>query len=260
LSLGSNFEVLRQMTSSLKELLVGIAMFGALIGLSARADAPVAISWDQGLAFDYDRENYQRMLLDIIQRGYSAVSGELGTTLQRPLRINVYTPAHYEKQFGSAAAATQGAHYFQGAIYVNGGSRLNDRFAGTMVHELTHAFLDYQGTGGRLPTWLNEGLAERLAWKRKGLDELAPNQVMSIQSARRQGTLTPLPAWGVIKMDYLQFYAAALFVEKKVGKDKLLAIVRRTLEGEPFERALDQEVRWTVSDLEREFVAWVDRL
>ncbi len=61
-------------------------------------------------------------------------------------------------------------------------------------------------------------------------------------------------------MDYLQFYTAALFVEKKVGKDKLLAVVRRTLQGEPFERALDQEVRWTISDLEREFVAWMDQL
>ncbi len=238
---------------------MGVAALAALIALSARADAPVTISWDQGLAFDYDRENYQRLLTDIVQRGYSAVSAELGWTLDRPLKINVYTPVHYEQQFGSVAAATWGAHYRAGAIYVNGGSRLNDRFAGTMVHELTHAFLDHRGTGMRLPTWLNEGVAERLAWKRKGLDELAPNQVMSIQYARRQGKLTPLPVWANT-MDYLQFYAAALFVEKRVGKDKLLAVVRRTLQGESFERVLDQEVRWTVSDLEREFVAWVDRL
>jgi hypothetical protein len=247
------------MKSSLRKLCVGVATLAALIALSARADAPVTISWDQGLAFEYDRENYQRLLIDIVQQGYSTVSAELGWTLERAVKINVYTPVHYEKQFGSVAAATRGAHYFQGAIYVNGGSRLNDGFAGTMVHELTHAFLDYHGTGLRLPTWLNEGLAERLAWKRKGLEELAPNQVMSIQYARRQGKLTPLPVWANT-MDYLQFYAAALFVEKKVGKDKLLAVVRRTLQGEPFERVLDREVRWTVSDLEREFVAWVDRL
>ena len=56
-----------------------------------------------------------------------------------------------------------------------------------------------------------------------------------------------------------QFYAAALFVETKVGKDKLLAVMKRALEGEPFERALDREVRWTMSDLEREFLAWIDQ-
>jgi hypothetical protein len=244
----------------LKKLLVGIVMLSALAGSNVRAHAPAAISWDQGLAFDYDRENYQRMLLEIVHSGYSSVSAELGWTLDWSLKINVFTPVHYEQQFGREAAATRGAHYFAGGIYVNGGSRLNDRFAGLMVHELTHAFLDYKATGKRLPTWLNEGMAERLLWKREGLEELAPNQVMSIQAMRRQGKLTPLPAFGVITLDYLQFYAAALFFEKRVGKDKLLAVVRRTLDGEPFERALDQEVRWTVADLEREFVAWVDRL
>jgi hypothetical protein len=218
------------------------------------------MSWDQDLAFDYDRENYQRMLTDIVQRGYSVVSAELGLTLHHPLKISVYTHERYEKQFGADAALTQGAHYRQGAIRVNGGSRLDDRFAGVIVHELTHAFLDYKGTGELLPIWLNEGMAERLSWKRKGLDELLPNRVMEIQYARRQGALTPLPASRVAKMNYLQFYAAALFIEKKVGKDKLLAVVRRTLQGESFEHALDQEVRWTIRDLEREFAAWVDRL
>src|SRR5260370_10066853 len=123
-----------RMKSLLRQLRVVVARLAALIALSARADAPVTISWDQGLAFDYDRENYQRLLVDIVQQGYSTVSAELGWTLERAVKINVYTPVHYEKQFGSVAAATRGAHYFQGAIYVNGGSRLNDGFAGTMVH------------------------------------------------------------------------------------------------------------------------------
>src|SRR4030088_998599 len=101
------------MKSSLRKLLVGIATLAALIALSARADAPLTISWDQGLAFDYDRENYQRLLTGIVQQGYSAVTAELSWTLERAVKINVYTPVHYEKQFGSVAAATRGAHYFQ---------------------------------------------------------------------------------------------------------------------------------------------------
>jgi len=243
---------------SAKLLMITALITGAPYSLRARAEAPVAMFWDQDLAFDYDRENYQRTLTNIVQTSYSMVQAEIGWTPQRALRIQVYAPAHYEKEFGAAAAATRGAHYRQGAIYVNGGKRLNDRFAGLMVHELTHAFIDFRGTGHRIPIWLNEGLAERLYWKREGLDTFAPNQLMSLQAARRQGALTPLPTSGVVKLDYLQFYAAALFVEKKVGKDKMLALIKRTLEGEPFERALDREVRWTMSDLEREFLAWVD--
>ena len=58
------------MSSTLRGLLVRVATLGALMGLSARADAPVVMSWDQDLAFDYDRENYQRLLTDIVQKGY----------------------------------------------------------------------------------------------------------------------------------------------------------------------------------------------
>jgi hypothetical protein len=81
-----------------------------------------------------------------------------------------------------------------------------------------------------------------------------------MQYARRQGTLIPLPTWGRVSFDYLQCFAAVLFFEKKVGTDRMLAVVRRTLQGESFERALDQEIRWSLTDLEREFVAWVDHL
>lgn len=54
--------------------------------------------------------------------------------------------------------------------------------------------------------------------------------------------------------------AAVLFVEKRAGRDKLLAVVRRTLDGEPFEQALDRETRWSMVDLEREFADWVEHL
>lgn len=231
-----------------------------LVAATGVGAAPLEISWDKEVAFDYDREHYQRELRDIVERSYSQASAETGLTVQRPLEVNVLTPARYEQQFGTGAAFAQGARYHRGAIYVNGGSRLDDRFSGLVVHEMTHAVLDYRGTGGRLPLWLNEGLAERLSWRRRGLDDLAPNQIAEVQYARRQGKLIPLPTWGRVTFDYLQCYAAALFFEKKVGKDRMLAVVRRTLQGESFERALDREVRWSMADLEREFIAWVDHL
>jgi len=236
------------------------AVAGLAIGTPAAA-AEVEISWDRDLAFEYDRENYQRALSEIVEQARVQVSAELGVTLQRSLRVEVHSPARYEQLFGTAAAFSQGAHYSRGAIHVNGGNRLGGRFAGLMVHEMTHAFLDSWGTGGRLPTWLNEGLAERLAWRRMGLDDLAPNQVLELEAARREGKLVPLPArMHLTAFGYLQCYAAVLFLEKKAGKAKVSAVVRRTLEGEPFERALDRELRWTAGDLEREYAAWVERL
>jgi len=244
-----------------RPILLAVAGLAGLASSTLAVAAEIEISWDRDLAFEYDRENYQRTLADLVDQARAQVSAELGVPLQRSLRVEVHSRARYEQHFGTAAAFSQGAHYSSGAIHVNGGNRLGGRFAGLLVHEMTHAFLDSWGTGGRLPTWLNEGLAERLAWRRMGLDDLAPNQVLELESARRQGKLVPLPARAHLSaFGYLQCYAAVLFLEKKAGKAKVSAVVRRTLEGEPFERALDRELRWSVGDVEREYAAWVEHL
>jgi hypothetical protein len=126
---------------------------------------------------------------------------------------------------------------------------------------MVHAVLDHQGTAWRLPTWLNEGLAEVVGWKRMGLDDLAPNQVEELKYAGRRQVLTPLPFQGhLTPAGYLRCHAAVLFVEKKAGREKLLGVVRRTLDGEPFERALDRETRWSMARLESDFADWVEHL
>lgn len=232
----------------------------ALAAAAGAGAAPVEISWDQDLVFESERERYQRGLGAVVDEAQAYVSAETGLALERPLRVEVLTKARYERRFGTAAYTTQGAHYRDGAIHVNGGSRLDVHFLGTMVHEMTHAVLDHRGTGSRLPVWLNEGLAERLSWKRMGVDDLAPNQREAIRYAGRQRTLVPLPARRPPTLDYLQCRAAVLFLEAKAGREKVLAVVRRTLEGTPYERALDQETRLSPADLDREFVAWVEHL
>lgn len=225
----------------------------------SRADA-FELVWDKDLAFDYDREHYDREIRQLLDQSYAMVSAELGLSLERPVKVNVLTPARYEAQFGAAAAFRQGARYGQGAIHVNGGSRFTSAFQGLLVHEMTHAVLDHRGTAAGLPLWVNEGLAERLGWKRQGIEDLTFGQKMTLQAEAREHRLTPLPAWGRVTFSYLQCQAAALFFERTAGREKMLAVVRRTLQGEPFEHALDGELRWTIDDLNRKFVEWVEHL
>jgi hypothetical protein len=59
---------------------------------------------------------------------------------------------------------------------------------------------------------------------------------------------------------YLQGFAAVLFLEKKLGKESLLAVVRRVMKQGTFEQALDAEQRWTVRNIEEGFSYWVDHL
>ena len=246
-------------TRSTRAILLLLALGGPA---AAAADPPPPeIAWDRDLAFEHDRENYQRTLAGIVDGAWRLARAEAGLEPRRAVKVRVHSRAGYESAFGSGAAWNFGAHYWRGEIHVNGGNRLDDRFAGGVAHEMVHAVLDHQGTAWRLPTWLNEGLAERVGWKRMGLDDLAPNQVLELQYHGRERALVPLPLHGYLtRAGYLHCYAAVLFVEKKAGRERLLAVVRRTLEGEPFERALDRETRWSMADLEREFADWVAHL
>jgi hypothetical protein len=236
----------------------------ALVALlvSARAGAAeVDIAWDPGLSFDFDREHYEALLQQIVSQGYQEASAFVGLSREKPLRIFVYTHEHYEKEFGTSAEISRGAHYSRDAIYVNGGSRLDGHFAGTLAHEMTHALLDYRGTGHTLPVWFNEGLAERVSFLRQGLADLATNQATSIKDAREHGFLTPLQGKNYLsRFGYLQSYAAVLFLEQKLGRKVVLAVAKRTLEGAPFERALYQETQWTQAELEQAFSEWSDQL
>lgn len=247
----------RALARSAAALLAGVAL--ALPAAAAAAD-DLQVTWDQDLAFEWDRASYEKTLLGLVRASEAEISGWLGWRRSRPLQIRVVTRAHYEALFG-ASGWKYGAHYDGGVVHVNGGAKLNGWFAGLLTHELTHVWLDDRGTGGRLPTWLNEGLAERLGFRARGQQDLDSTQRQELEVALDQRTLLPLADGGAMtNFRYLQAFAAVLFLERKVGKEKLLAVVRRTLGQETFEQALDAELRWTPRRLEEEFAAWVDHL
>ena len=241
-------------------LLLAAGLACEMVCARARGDE-VRVEWDRELAVASEREGYEHRLEEIVRAGYEQASAELGLTLDRSLEIKVDTHAHFEEQFGTAAAWIEAAHYSHEVIHINGGTRLDDRFAGYVVHEMAHALFDFKGTAGRLPTWLNEGLAERLRWRRMGLEELSPNQAAELKQARGKKSLTPLPVSGYLSpFGYLQCYAAVLFLEKKTSRASVLRVVRRTLDGEPFEPVLEHETGSSAADLEREFSDWVEHL
>jgi hypothetical protein len=227
---------------------------------SIAAAQEVQITWDSDLSYDFDRDHYQELLKQIVNQGYAAASGFLGITREGPLHVYVYNKEHYEKVFGEDAGRRRGAHYSRNGIFVNGGNRLDGRFAGEIAHEMTHAVLDYRGTARRLPAWFNEGLAERVGWGQKGLVGLAGSQADQLRNAAEHGELPPLQSKEPLSsFQYLQSYAAVLMLEQKVGHEGLVRIAKKTLDGEPFENALRQETHESVAELERALAAWLQK-
>jgi hypothetical protein len=108
---------------------------------------------------------------------------------------------------------------------------------------------------------VNEGIAERLGYRRRGQQNLTTTQVTQLEDGLEHRLLTPLPNRGPLsRFGYLQSFASILYLEQKFGKEQLLRIVQRTLEKDSFERALDAEARFTVVQLEEGFRYWVDHL
>ena len=240
-------------------LLVALGLAGAVPGGIARG-AEVAIAWDPELAPPGDRDAYERQLREIVGDAKARATADLGMEIRRPLTVKVHSRAGFEREFGKDAAHVDAARFVGEVIHVNGGTRLDDRFAGLVVHEMAHAVLDDRGTAASLPRWLDEGLAERLSWKRRGMDGLAPSQVAELKQAAGTQVLTPLPATRELsRFGYLQAFAAVLFLETKFGHDKVLALVHATLGGEPFDRAMQRELGWSTVDLEKAFTVWVNR-
>jgi hypothetical protein len=233
----------------------------AIAAVAGGAPVEVEVAWDPDLARPESREDYDRQLRAIVADARSRVVAGLGLEPQHSLIVIVRSRAAFEREFGAASAHLDAARFVGDVIHLNGGARLDDRLAGLVVHEMVHAALDARGTAAALPRWLDEGLAERLAWSRKGREEPAPNQVAELRQAREGRRLTPLPRdWNLSPFGYLQSWAAVLFLERQFGRAKVMAVVKATLGGEPFERALRRETGWSIDDLERAFEAWVGRL
>jgi hypothetical protein len=221
----------------------------------------VEIIWDKDLAFDYDRKNYAQRLQNIVENSLKTVLSSIQVKMRRSLKVRVYAPKAYAKTFGSAAAGSQGAHYYRGAIHVNGGNRLGDRFFGLMLHEITHAVLDYKKTAGRLPRWLNEGVAERFRWHHLRLTKLTTGQIAELKRALDSGKLTPLVKRGsLLPFGYLQSFAAVMFLEEKYGSKALGKILSETLDGKPFEKNLQKATFQSIRSFEKKFSDWVSDL
>jgi hypothetical protein len=239
---------------------LGALLAACLLGGAARG-GEVSITWDRELAFDFDRSQYQTSLEQIVSQAYRAACGFLGWSREGTLRVAVLTHDHYEKQFGSDAESSQGACYSGGEIFVNGGNRLDGLIMREIAHEMTHAVLDYRGTAHRLPTWFNEGLAERVGWSQRGLSALEPIQAQELKNAAEHNSLPPLQIRGPLSpLGYLHSYAAIVFLEEKATRPEILRIAKKTLEGSPFDAAFRDATHWSTADLDRALSAWAERL
>jgi hypothetical protein len=137
-------------------------------------------------------------------------------------------------------------------VPVQGLEIVSDLLARILKHELTHSFV-FQKTGGRCPTWLQEGVAQWMEGRRTGAD--AAQLVAFYQDGKGKPLRYLDGPWMVLSSGQARYaYAWALAVVEAIeadsgsdGLDRLLDAERTETSGES---ALLQALRTNYSSLD----------
>jgi hypothetical protein len=168
--------------------------------------------------------------------------------------------ASFSERFGFRAAG-----FWDGAIHVRGGTQVDPRLVGTLVHEYTHAALASLAPVGVWPAWLNEGLAE--LFEREALGQLRPSarEYAELQAAAARGDWIPLESLGgpsfagldeqSARLAYLESYACVEQMLRRYGRERLERLVEEQAKTRRIERALQRALRIDLAELEGQLLA-----
>ena len=138
-----------------------------------------------------------------------------------------------------------------------------------LVHEYVHAVVDElaQFNHDRVPRWLNEGLAEYVAWRYEGRDEPAWTIKVQLRAAARahqlpslavMATMPPI-AVGNPAVSYAFCASAARALIGKGGAQGVLDLIRDLGRGQPFDAAFTGRYGLPLARLQEEVQEEVNR-
>lgn len=146
-------------------------------------------------------------------------------------------------------------------VFRQGGSPVGrDAFASTLVHEGVHAFVHLYRGQGRIPTWLNEGLANVVA--EEVLDDRCPNAETATAAAlafvRRDLPLSMIMAEdGMLdpRVYPLAHSLVAFLMDQKSGAfSGLIDDIKASMS---MEQALKKRYDWSLEQFDRAWRTWV---
>jgi hypothetical protein len=210
------------------------------------------------------RAEYEGRVVAALEEAYEHTRGLLGEAREAPVDVILYTREEFRTHQGASMARAAGGLYSDGAIRINGGAELTDQTKATLVHEYVHAAVDeFCGNGYRVPTWLNEGLADYVKWRYMGGDGpplLIGNALRGAAHSGRLPSLTALSQGMLIQtadpgLAYATSAVAVQELMRRGGASRLLTLLREVCKGTPFEQALQSHYGLSVAKLDEELKA-----
>jgi hypothetical protein len=221
-------------------------------------DAELTLFWYKG------GDSFARELMGACQEGLARLTLDIGTYPERPIKIYVYASTDdlqgamiYSQEWtGGVAFGDFGII----AISISPGEL--DWGKRALVHELTHLVV-HQATFspyGRLPTWLDEGLAtysegEPDPGRSSRLGEaISEDKLISVRSLCSPFSAYPEKAY----LSYAESYSLVEYLLDSHGQDRMLNLLALLKEGNTYDEALSEVYGFDIDGLDARWRATLE--
>jgi tetratricopeptide (TPR) repeat protein len=198
-------------------------------------------------------------ILDALEDDYKDLQNDLGVS-PRNIYVSLYTDEAYV-DVTQAPAWSAALNDGKIRIPISGINSVTPQLASVLRHELTHSFVQ-QITHGRVPQWLNEGVAQ----VEQGLTTAAyGRRLAALYVSGSQIPLNSLETHfssysaGEASVAYAESLAATEYIRNTYGMGDLAVILHKLGEGQSVESALRSTVHAGYAELETEITAYLKK-
>ncbi|HET7872650.1 MAG TPA: peptidase MA family metallohydrolase [Terriglobales bacterium] len=204
-------------------------------------------------------DGLRRQILDTLEAGYRDLQNDLNAA-PRNIFVSLYTDRAF---FDVTQAPAWSAALNDGKIRIpiSGIQSVTPELARVLRHELTHSFVA-QITHGRVPQWLNEGIAEL----EQGVSTTAFGpRLAALYSAGHQIPLNQLEgnfesySSGEASVAYAEALAAVEYIRRTYGMADVARLLQRLGEGQSIESALRSTIHGGYAELESAMTEYLKR-
>lgn len=195
-----------------------------------------------------DRD-YAETVLRYLEDARKDLSSQVGVTPLEPLGVVLYGKAAY-LQAHRHRFSFQTVGFFDGRIHVTSPAHPSETLRSLLYHEYTHAVYREQ-TGGDRPYWLNEGLAERMERRSRGLDASTRSERISLRTRIEAQNWIPLRTIAAsfsglsdedARAAYLESVVVAAYIEARTSKAQRARMLERIGAGFSADQALHEAI------------------
>ncbi len=196
-------------------------------------------------------DEFRRELIATLESQYDDLVRELGVAPRASIPVTLYTEQAF---FDVTQAPSWSGAVNDGKlrIPISGLTSMTSDLARVLKHELAHSFVN-QASGGRCPTWLNEGIAQSVepksvASRGRRLAQLFHAQ-QDIPFNTLEGSFMRFSP-GEALLAYDESLAAVEYINETYGMSDIQRVLRRLSEGSSAEAALRSTIHSDYGQLE----------